>query len=88
VDRYGDAVPVPAFGPRMVCTHRGIIGAFAKPNWQERNRRSIGRTRGQRACLDDRPSWYLVATEDKMILPPAQRRDVSGYPNPHLAAFR
>ena len=29
-------VPVPAFGPRMVCARRGIIGAFARPNWQER----------------------------------------------------
>ena len=36
VDGYGDAVPVPAFGPRMVCTSCGIIGAFARPNWQER----------------------------------------------------
>ena len=33
---YGDAVPVPAFGPRMVCTSCGIAGAFARPNWQER----------------------------------------------------
>ena len=36
VDGYGDAVPVPDFGPRMVCTSCGIIGAFARPNWQER----------------------------------------------------
>jgi len=36
VDGYGDAVPVPAFGPWMVCTSCGIIGAFARPNWQER----------------------------------------------------
>ena len=36
VDDYGDAVPVPAFGPRMVCTRCGIVGAFARPNWQER----------------------------------------------------
>lgn len=36
VDGFGDAVPVPAFGPRMACTHCGIIGAFARPNWQER----------------------------------------------------
>ena len=36
VDRYDDAVPVPAIGPRMVCTGCGIIGAFARPNWQER----------------------------------------------------
>jgi len=38
VDAYGEAVPVPAFGPRMVCTRCGIgiIGAIARPNWQER----------------------------------------------------
>jgi hypothetical protein len=26
---------VPSFGPRMVCTRCGIIGADARPNWQE-----------------------------------------------------
>jgi hypothetical protein len=36
VDRFGDGVPVPAFGPHMVCTSCGIIGAFARRNWQER----------------------------------------------------
>ena len=36
VDRFDDAVPVPAFGPRMVRTRCGIIGAFAPPNGQER----------------------------------------------------
>jgi hypothetical protein len=36
VDTFDDAIPVPAFGPRMVCTSCGIIGAFARPNWQER----------------------------------------------------
>jgi hypothetical protein len=36
VDSYGDAMPVPAFGPRMACSHCGIIGAFVRPNWQER----------------------------------------------------
>jgi hypothetical protein len=36
VDAFGDTVPVPAFGPRMVCTVCGIVGAFARPNWQER----------------------------------------------------
>ena len=36
VDRFGDDVPVPAFGPRMVCcTGYGIIGTFARRNWQE-----------------------------------------------------
>jgi hypothetical protein len=37
VDAFDDAVPVPAFGPRMVCTVCGIVGAFARPNWQERS---------------------------------------------------
>jgi hypothetical protein len=36
VDGYGDGVPVPAFGPRMVCKSCGIVAAFAQPNWQER----------------------------------------------------
>jgi hypothetical protein len=36
VDRWPDHVPVPAFGPRMVCTRCGIIGADARPNWRER----------------------------------------------------
>jgi hypothetical protein len=36
VDRWPDHVPVPSFGPRMVCTRCGIIGADARPNWIER----------------------------------------------------
>jgi hypothetical protein len=40
VDRYPDAVPVPAFGPRMVCTRCGMIGADARPNWAESHRGS------------------------------------------------
>jgi hypothetical protein len=36
-DSYPDDVPVPWFGPRMVCTQCGIIGADARPNWQERD---------------------------------------------------
>jgi hypothetical protein len=36
VDAYAETVPVRAFGPRMVCTRCGIIGAFARLNWQER----------------------------------------------------
>ncbi len=35
VDRFYENVPVPSFGPRMVCTSCGIIGAFARPNWRE-----------------------------------------------------
>jgi hypothetical protein len=36
VDNFGPDVAVPAFGPRMVCTGCGIIGADVRPNWQER----------------------------------------------------
>jgi hypothetical protein len=36
VDPWPDDVPVPSFGPRMVCTTCGIIGADARPNCQER----------------------------------------------------
>jgi hypothetical protein len=28
-------VSVPTFGPRMVCTRFGIIGADERPNWKE-----------------------------------------------------
>ena len=34
-DRWGDAVLVRAFRPRMVCTVCGIVGADARPNWRE-----------------------------------------------------
>jgi hypothetical protein len=34
--RWPDHVPVPTFGPRMVCTSCGIIGADVRPNWRER----------------------------------------------------
>jgi hypothetical protein len=36
VDAFGDAVPIPAFGPRMVCSSCGIVGADARPSWKER----------------------------------------------------
>jgi hypothetical protein len=39
VDAFGDTVPVPSFGPRMVCTGCGIVGADVRPNWQEREGR-------------------------------------------------
>jgi hypothetical protein len=29
---------VPSFGPRMVCTKCGTIGADVRPNWKERSR--------------------------------------------------
>jgi hypothetical protein len=34
-DRWSENVPVPTFGPRMVFTRCGIIGADARSNWQE-----------------------------------------------------
>jgi len=41
VDRYGDDVPVPWFGPRMRCERCGHLGADARPNWQERTPPSL-----------------------------------------------
>jgi hypothetical protein len=37
VDSYPEDVPVPAFGPRMVCTGCGMVGPDARPNWRERH---------------------------------------------------
>jgi len=39
VGSWPDLVPVPAFGPRMVCTRCGIIGADVRPNWREQPER-------------------------------------------------
>jgi hypothetical protein len=36
VSTYTDDVPVLAFGPRVVCTVCGAIGADARPNRNER----------------------------------------------------
>jgi hypothetical protein len=38
VDHLPGDLTVPSFGPRMVCTKCGTIGADARPNWQERDR--------------------------------------------------
>jgi hypothetical protein len=35
VSTYADDLTVPSFGPRMVCTICGAIGADARPNWKE-----------------------------------------------------
>jgi hypothetical protein len=37
VDAFDDATPPPAFGPRMVCTCCGTVGADTRPNWKERS---------------------------------------------------
>ena len=39
VDGYADDATLPSFGPRMVCTSCGIIGADARPNWREQTER-------------------------------------------------
>jgi hypothetical protein len=36
---WPDNVLVPTFGPRLVCTHCGIIGTDARPNWREQAKR-------------------------------------------------
>jgi hypothetical protein len=35
-DNWPDDIPVPAFGPRMVCTKCGMVGADGRPNWKKR----------------------------------------------------
>jgi hypothetical protein len=40
VDAWPDSVPVPFFGPRMVCTGCGIVSADARPNWKDRAERA------------------------------------------------
>ena len=39
VSAWQDQIPVPEFGPRMVCTNCGVIGADARPNWKEQPER-------------------------------------------------
>ena len=39
VDHLPGDLTVPSFGPRMVCTECGTIGADVRPNWQERPQR-------------------------------------------------
>jgi hypothetical protein len=34
-DAWSDDVHVRSFGPRMVCTGCGIVGADARPNWKD-----------------------------------------------------
>jgi len=41
VTGFADDLTVPAFGPRMVCTVCGAIGADARPNWNERAPRCL-----------------------------------------------
>jgi hypothetical protein len=38
-DRWPNEVPLPGFGPRMVCSSCGIVGADVRPNWAERSGR-------------------------------------------------
>jgi hypothetical protein len=35
---WPDDLPVPALGPRLVCSKCGTIGADVRPNWLERER--------------------------------------------------
>jgi hypothetical protein len=38
VDQYPGDLLVKEFGPRMVCTKCGMVGADVRPNWKERNK--------------------------------------------------
>jgi pimeloyl-ACP methyl ester carboxylesterase len=70
-----ERLPVPGPGevPRVVRRRparrgRRLHGRLAGALGRERPRRG-----GHRAAWRTKPSWYLVATEDRMIPPPAQR---------------
>jgi hypothetical protein len=41
-EAWPDDVPVPAFGPRMVCTNCGMVAADARPNWREHRAQGAG----------------------------------------------
>jgi hypothetical protein len=63
-DPWPDHVPVPSFGPRMVCTRCGIIGADARPNWREqpaRERHTMRRSGQQCGSRSDRRTGMAVA---------------------------
>jgi hypothetical protein len=49
VEVYPDDVPVASFGARMVRTSCGMVGADARPNWDERRERSAF-GKGPAAC--------------------------------------
>jgi hypothetical protein len=38
VDKYPGDLLVKEFGPRMVCTKCGMVGADVRPNWKEQRR--------------------------------------------------
>jgi hypothetical protein len=38
VDKYPGDLLVREFGPRMICTKCGMVGADVRPNWNERDR--------------------------------------------------
>jgi hypothetical protein len=40
---WPDDVTVPTFGPKMVCTRCGIVGADARPNWKAQSPAGRGR---------------------------------------------
>ena len=40
VSSFPDDVPVPSFGPRLRCERCGHLGADARPNWSDREKRA------------------------------------------------
>ena len=53
VSAFADNVSVPAFGPRMVCTICGAIGADARPNWNERALACLFRPKPREQAITD-----------------------------------
>jgi hypothetical protein len=64
-ERWRDDVAVPAFGPRMVCTGCGIVGADARPNWKEQPaRESFTGVQWRDQSATARPRPQLVQLQD------------------------
>jgi hypothetical protein len=64
-DRWPDDLAVPTFGPRMVCTGCGIVGADARPNWKEQpQRESLTGIQWQALSATARPRPRLVPSQD------------------------
>jgi hypothetical protein len=85
-DQWSDDVPVPTFGPRMVCTRCGVVGADARPDCQEQPpresltgvqwRSTKGRLRGQGLRgLSDRHKLGSHVDLPRWSVSPSQRRD-------------
>jgi hypothetical protein len=63
VDQYPGDLLVREFGPRMVCTRCGIVGADARPNWKEQPARESLTGSGRAAAMVSVPKMKLASAD-------------------------